>query len=158
MFKSYRAKSLFMLLLSVSAFPLSAASNVQGTPKNQQSIEFFNSATSENMPFSDGVRVDNLIFLSGQIGYKAGKIVEGGIKAETRQALDNIKTILEPKGLQMKDVIKCTVMLADIAEWPAFNEVYLTYFKAPFPARSAFAASGLAFGARVEVECIAAVR
>ena len=70
--------------------------------------------------------------------------------------MEHIKTTLEAHGYRLQDVVKCTVMLADIAEWDIFNEVYKSYFKPPYPARSAFGASGLAVGARVEVECIAA--
>ena len=74
---------------------------------------------------------------------------------KSRQTLENIKTTLETHGYTLRDVVKCTVMLADIAEWATFNEVYKTYFAPPYPARSALGANGLAMGARVEVECIA---
>jgi enamine deaminase RidA (YjgF/YER057c/UK114 family) len=84
--------------------------------------------------------------------------VPGGIKEEGRQALENIRLSLEANGYSTRDVVKCTVMLADIFEWAAFNEVYKAFFSPPYPARSAFGASGLAMGARVEVECIAARR
>jgi reactive intermediate/imine deaminase len=108
-------------------------------------------------PFSEAVRVDNLIFLSGVIGSDStGRLVAGGIGPETRQALENIKAALARNGLGMDRVVKCTAMLADISEWPAMNQVYATYFPGPKPARSAFAASGLVFGARIELECFAA--
>lgn len=110
------------------------------------------------LPFSEAVRVGNLVFLSGQIGNVPGalELVPGGIQAEARQVMENIKTSLEAHGMSMRQVVKCTVMLADMGEWGAFNEVYRTYFPADgFPARSAFGTSGLAFNARVEVECIA---
>jgi 2-iminobutanoate/2-iminopropanoate deaminase len=108
-------------------------------------------------PFSEAVRVGNIVYLSGQIGVIPGsdKLVDGGIQAEARQTLENIRTSLEAHGLSMEHVVKCTVMLADIAEWAAFNDVYKTFFAPPYPARSAFGATGLALGARVEVECIA---
>ena len=114
---------------------------------------------SMNLPFSDAVRVGHLLFLSGQIGNVSGttELVPGGIKAEARQTMEKIKTILEANGSSLDRVVKATVMLADIAEWPAFNEVYVTYFPGNKPARSAFAGSGLAFGARCEVEVIATV-
>jgi endoribonuclease L-PSP, putative len=110
-----------------------------------------------DLPFSEAVRVGDLMFLSGQIGFDpaTGKVVPGGIKAEARQALTLIKDVLTRHGASMSDVVKCTVFLADIAEWPTFNEVYGEFFKKPYPARSALAASGLARNARVEVECIA---
>jgi reactive intermediate/imine deaminase len=121
--------------------------------------EFLNSpdAARANLPFSEAVRAGDLLFLSGQIGYDpaTGKVVPGGIKAEARQALTLIKGILTRNGASLADVVKCTVFLADIAEWPSFNEVYGEFFKPPYPARSALAASGLARNARVEVECIA---
>ena len=103
------------------------------------------------------MRVGNTLYLSGQIGIQPGtlNLVAGGIQAEARQTLENIKTTLETHGYAMRDVVKCTVMLADIAEWATFNEVYKTYFSPPYPARSALGANGLAMGARVEVECLA---
>ncbi len=114
---------------------------------------------SMNLPFSDAVRVGHLLFLSGQIGIAPGTrdLAPGGIQGEARQTMENIKTVLETNGSSMDRVIKATVMLADISEWPAFNEVYVTYFPGDKPARSAFAGSGLAFGARCEVEVIATV-
>ena len=122
-------------------------------------IEFLNSGkvTPTTLPFSEAVRVGNTLFLSGQIGVRPGKeeLVPGGIEAEARQTLENIRTTLETHGYTMRDVVKCTVMLADIAEWAAFNAVYRTFFSPPYPARSAFGATGLALGARVEVECLA---
>ncbi|MGH1371234.1 MAG: RidA family protein [Cellvibrionaceae bacterium] len=127
----------------------------------RSSVEFLSSEVltgkASSLPFSEAVRVDNTYYLSGQIGIAPGtkSLVKGGIKEETRQTLLNIQSTLEANNLSMKNVVKCTVMLADIAEWPSFNEVYVSFFSKPFPARSAFAGSGLAFGARVEVECIA---
>jgi reactive intermediate/imine deaminase len=110
-------------------------------------------------PFSEAVRVDDIVFLSGVLGTDStGRLVQGGIGPETRQALENIKAALQRNGLSMDRVVKCTAMLADIAEWPAMNAVYATYFPGPKPARSAFATSGLVFGARIELECIAADR
>ena len=114
----------------------------------------------EGLPFSEAVRVDDTVYLSGQVGVKPGTLtlVDGGMAAEARQTLSNVRATLEASGLTMADVVKCTVMLADMSEWGAFNEIYQTFFEAPYPARSAFGASGLALGARVELECIAVVR
>ena len=112
------------------------------------------------LPFSEAVRVDDTLYLSGQVGLKPGEmaLVPGGIVAESRQVLENIRIVLEANGLTMKDVVKCTIMLGDIAEWGDFNEVYMEFFSEPYPARSAFGADGLALGAAVEVECMAAYR
>jgi len=110
--------------------------------------------------FSSAVRSGNLLFLSGQIGALPGvmppTLVEGGVAAEARQTMENIATVLAADGLGFQDVIKCTVFLADIADYAAVNEVYATFFPSDPPARSAMAGSGLALGAKVEVECIAA--
>lgn len=115
---------------------------------------------SLNLPFSEAVIVGNTIYLSGQIGNLPGKleVVQGGIKNEARQAMENIKTVLENNGSSMDNIVKCTVMLADINEWPAFNEEYIQYFPGDKPARSAFATNGLALNARVEIECIAVLK
>jgi 2-iminobutanoate/2-iminopropanoate deaminase len=109
-----------------------------------------------NLPFSDAVRVGDLLCLSGQLGNLPGSIrlAPGGIEAETRQMMDNIARVLNAAGLSFDDVFKCTVMLADMADWPAFNAVYVGYFRPDrLPARSAFAARSLALGAAVEMEC-----
>lgn len=109
------------------------------------------------LPFSEGIAVDDMIFLSGQIGNRPGTLELAGPSAadEFRQVMDNIVASLRANGLSTRNVVKCTIMLADMADWPAFNAVYVTYFEKPYPARSAFGTSGLAFGARAEVECIA---
>jgi 2-iminobutanoate/2-iminopropanoate deaminase len=109
------------------------------------------------LPFSEAVRVGNMLYLSGQLGTDStGRLVPGGIRAETRQALLNIESALERQGFTLDQVVKCTVMLADIGEWGAMNEVYLTFFRSHRPARSAFGVNGLALGARLELECMAA--
>src|SRR5881394_4155603 len=110
-------------------------------------------------PFSEAVRVGNILFLSGMLGTDStGRLVPGGIGPETKQALENVKAALERNGLTMDRVVKCTAMLADIAEWGAMNQVYTTYFPGPKPARSAFATNGLVRGGRIELECFAAAR
>ena len=130
--------------------------------EQQTSVQFLNSGkvVPTDLPFSEAVRVDNTLYLSGQIGIVPGtlELVPGGLKEETRQTMENIRTSLEAHGYSMRDVVKCTVMLADISDWAAFNEVYKRFFSGQYPARSALGANGLALGARVEVECIAAVR
>jgi reactive intermediate/imine deaminase len=85
------------------------------------------------------------------------KLAPGGIEQEAKQTMENIKTSLEAHGYSVSNIVKCTVMLADISEWGTFNEVYKSFFSNRYPARSALGANGLALGARVEIECIAAV-
>ena len=111
-------------------------------------------------PFSPAVRVGNMLYLSGQIGTPsptANAVVPGGIEAETRQTLENIKDVLEKTGSSMDRVVKCTVMMADMREWDRMNAVYAAYFPKNKPARSAFGATALALGARLEMECWATV-
>ena len=110
-------------------------------------------------PFSEAVRAGNLVFLSGMLGTDStGRLAPGGVGPETRQTLENIKAALARNGLTMNDVVKCTVFLADIAEWGAMNQVYATYFPDTKPARSAVGGTGLVRNARVEIECIAALK
>ncbi len=119
-------------------------------------IEFHTPFGRPQHPFSPAVQVGQLLFLAGQIGTDStGRLVAGGIRAETRQAMDNIRDVLGRVGSSMDRIVKCTVMMADMAEWPVMNAVYATYFPRQFPARSAFGATGLALGARVEIECVA---
>ncbi len=115
-------------------------------------------AKAANLPFSQAVRVGEILYLSGCLGNVPGKLelVPGGMEAEARQTMENIRAVLNDNGLTFDDVFKCTVMMADMKKWSDFNKVYLTYFKpGQLPARSAFGANGLAIGAQVEVECMA---
>ena len=114
---------------------------------------------SMNLPFTEAVRVDNLLFLSGQLGNETGsfELVPGGVVPETRQILENIKAALARNDATLSQVVKCTLFLRNIDDWPAVNEVYIEYFKPPYPARSALAAGGLALGGSIEMECIAAL-
>ena len=110
----------------------------------------------QRLPFSSAVRAGDTVYLSGEIGRRADGTLPDGIEAQARQTMDNIGAALKSAGLGWGDVVKCTVMLDDMADWPAFNQVYATYFPdGEFPARSAFGADGLALGALLEVECIA---
>ena len=98
----------------------------------------------DGLPFSEAVQVGDILYLSGQIGVAPGTtvLVPGGIEAEARQTLDNIGAVLARRGLGFDAVVKCTVMLADMADWPAFNAVYRRYFRSDrLPARSAFGAT-----------------
>ncbi|MGP4952695.1 RidA family protein, partial [Psychrobacter sp. T6-1] len=94
--------------------------------------------------------------MSGQIGFKDGQLVKGGIKAETKQALNNINTTLLTYGYQKSDIVKCLAMLTDMDDFADFNEVYKAELAKPYPTRSAFGVADLAAGASVEIECIAA--
>jgi reactive intermediate/imine deaminase len=116
---------------------------------------FFPVHGNPSLPFSEAVRVGGMLYLAGQLGTDStGRLVPGGIGPETRQALENIAAVLERHGSSLERVVKCTVMLADIGEWAAMNEVYLTFFPSHRPARSAFGTTGLALGARLELECM----
>lgn len=131
--------------------------------KKTEPVSFIVSDALEksNLPFSEVVTVGNTMYLSGQIGSSPDDpmtLVQGGIKNEARQALENIKNVLEENGSSMENVVKCTVMLTDIKEWADFNTEYVKYFPHKKPARSAFATNGLAMGARVEIECIAVIK
>ena len=113
-------------------------------------------AGNRSLPFSAAVRVGDVLYLSGQLGTDStGALVAGGIEPETRQTMENIRAVLEANGSSMDRVVKCLVMLADMGEWGAMNQVYVTFFPDHLPARSAMGASGLALGARVEIECLA---
>lgn len=123
-------------------------------------MQFISSAATKaaNLPFSTAVRVDDVLYLSGCLGNIPGKLelVPGGMEAETRQTMENIKSVLVENGLTLDHVFKATVMMADMSKWGDFNKVYVTYFKPNrMPARSAFGASALALGAQVEVEVMA---
>jgi 2-iminobutanoate/2-iminopropanoate deaminase len=149
-----------ILLLAAAMLSISTFGSAPHADENK-SVEFLNSGKvlPTNLPFSEAVRVGNTLYLSGQIGIVPGTmdLVPGGLKEEARQTMENIKTCLEAYGYSMNDIVKCTVMLADMSEWSTFNEVYKTFFVKHYPARSALGANGLALGARVEVECIAVV-
>ncbi len=109
-----------------------------------------------NVPFSDAVQVDNLYFLTGQIGknHVTEKIVKGGIEAETIQTILNIKAVLNHHNLTLNDIVKCTVILADIDDFSKMNTIYHSFFKDNLPARTTFAAN-LVAGAKIEIEVVA---
>ena len=108
-------------------------------------------------PYSQGIIEGDFIFVSGQGGTNPAtkKLVEGGVKAETKQTFENIKAILEAAGSSMDKVMKCNVYLRDINDFAAMNEVYKTYFATPFPARTTIQAGALPRGFAVEIECVA---
>lgn len=147
-----------VLAIACSFLPRDAAAQ----RADRRSVEYLRSAetAAQNLPFSDAVRVGDMLYVSGQIGNLPGtlELAPGGIQPETRQTLENIRTILERHGSSLDRVVKCLVMLADVSEWPHMNEVYVTFFRRNLPARSAMGANGLALGARVEIECMATVQ
>lgn len=159
------SRQLWTLILMAAGFPFLLAGWHKSTIMasgpaafpQKLPVEFLTSPERSNAPFSEAVRVGNLLFLSGQLGRdpQTGQLAPGGIEAETKQCLENIKRTLEKYGSSLERVVKATVMLADIAEWSKMNSVYITYFPKNKPARSAFAVNGLAGGARVEIEVIA---
>ena len=109
-------------------------------------------------PYSQAIEANGFVYASGQlpIDPATGAFPEGGIKEQTRQSLLNAQAILQQAGLDLKNVVKTTVLLADIADFGAMNAVYAEFFSQPYPARSAFAVKALPKGALVEIECIAA--
>jgi 2-iminobutanoate/2-iminopropanoate deaminase len=111
----------------------------------------------EGLPFSPAVRTGDLIFLSGAIGNEPGtrELVSPDVGPQTRQALENLRAVLTAANAGLDDVVKCTVFLLDINDYAAMNEVYASVFGDTPPARSTVAGSGLALGAKVEIECIA---
>jgi 2-iminobutanoate/2-iminopropanoate deaminase len=108
-------------------------------------------------PYSQAIEANGTVYVSGQLGIDpaTGNFAEGGAVAQARQSLTNISNILKEAGLSMKNVVKVTVLLADINDFAAVNEIYKDFFEAPFPARSAFAVAALPKGAKIEIEAIA---
>jgi 2-iminobutanoate/2-iminopropanoate deaminase len=151
-----------MTILKTAAFLLTAVSvgvfSKNALAAETRHIQFYNApgAAAAKLPFSQAVRVGDIWYLSGTIGVVPEKmeLAPGGLEAEAEQTLENIGTILRANDLNFDDVFKCTVMIADMAKWSAFNKIYVTYFKPDhLPARSAFGANGLALGAQIELEC-----
>lgn len=148
---------------SPSVATANASSVAQGTPLKEtvNGITYHMPYGRPTRPFTPAVQVGDILYLAGQIGTAAsaqGGVVPGGIQAETRQTMMNIKDVLEKSGSSMDHVFKCTVFMADMKEWDSMNEVYTTFFPNHKPARSALGANGLALNARVEIECLAKVK
>lgn len=148
-----RGAILFGSLAAVAS--LTNVPNLQA--KEATPVQFFPGKPNGN-PFSAAVRVGQQLYLSGQLGLIPGTqtLAPGGIQAETKQAMQNIESQLSNSGYSMRDLVKCTVFLADMKEFPAFNAEYLSFLKQPYPVRSAVGVSSLAFNGRVEIECMAA--
>ncbi len=152
-----------LLLSCLSSYPVIAQDDTTDIVKTEtQAGHFYSSQLSleQGFPFSDIVETDSgLIFISGLVGTdETGELVAGGLEAETHAIFRQMNTYLAHLGLGFSDVVKCLVMIDDIALWGAFNGIYTQYFSPPYPARSAMGADGLALGASLELECIAARR
>lgn len=156
------AGSLCVIVLLVTGCTIEQRTDRDATEESDVRRQVIQPEGIPRLPvFSSGIRSGELIFLSGQIGALPGvappQLVEGGIEPETRQTMNNIVATLAAVDATLDDIVKCTVFLADMADYDAMNQVYLEYFPSDPPARSALGANGLALGARVEIECIAAV-
>lgn len=145
---SAAALAVVLLAAGPAARPLAA----QQAP---QKAEFIGPNASGTL--SQSVKVGNTVYLSGVLGTVDGALVPGGIAGQTRQALTNMGVALQRAGASMDDVVQCTVFLADMAEWPAMNQVYIPFFPKHRPARTAVAVSGMALDARVEIQCVAVI-
>lgn len=128
---------------------------ILGLSANQPDRLVMPSTEENDYPFSDAVRVGNLLFISGMVGSDE---TIGDLVAETHDIFKQMKAVLAEYDLSFADVVKCTVFLDNVDEWGKFNSVYTQYFKKPYPARSALGADGLALGASLELECIAAFK
>ena len=149
----------YIALLTITLFSLSSSIAQENGSKKEAKYIVSDEFLSLDLPFSQAVIYGDVIYVSGQIGNIGGlKVVEGGIIPESRQAITNIKNILEQNGSSLNNVIKCTCMLVDMNEWPDFNSEYKKFFPNNKPARSAFGTSGLALGAKVEIECMAYIK
>ncbi len=139
----------FLILFASLAAPLAA--------QDHQVINAPGAAVG--LPFSSAVRVGNMLYLSGQIGNTPGtrQLADTGITGQTKQAFENINSVLAAAGSSLARVVKCTVFLTDIRDYAAMNAVYVSYFPKDPPARSTVAGTGLALGGRIELECLATV-
>ena len=143
------------LAIATATGVLIMTSAADGAPA-RPAIEHFGrpSLNGQPLPFSDAVRVGDVLYLSGQIGIGSDGKLPDTIEAQTKQAMDNVGAVLKHAGLGYDRIFHCTAFLSDMKNWPAFNKVYVSYFPdGQMPARSAFGANGLALGALLEIEC-----
>ncbi len=151
-------KNLVKLTALLAAMLLTGTHALAEHHEAKADLEYLNASSNaeSTLPFSDAVRVGDVLYVSGKIGNLPGTLdlAPGGIQGETRQTLENIKASVERYGFSMTRPIKCTVFLADIAEWAKMNEIYVQFFPGNKPARSALGVSGLALNSRVEIECM----
>lgn len=140
---------------SVAAILLLLSSSALSAPPAQPIVEYYAAPPfgGQPAPYSNAVRVGDMLYLAGQTGDADGQLLQG-FDAQARQSMENVGAVLKQHGLGFGNVVKCTVLLADMKNWPAFNAIYVPYFPAgSLPARTAIGANGLALGALVEVEC-----
>lgn len=145
-----------MLALLLAAAAAQSASPQAPAAAGSAPVEFIGepALAGRRLPFADAVRIGDMVYLSGAIGLRPDGTVPPGIEAQARLTMDTIGSVLQRQGLGFAHLVKCTIMLDDMNDWPAFNQIYVGYFpNGRFPARSAFGADGLALGALVEVEC-----
>ena len=145
----------FSIAIATGVMMMTSAASAQST---LAAVEHIGAPelNGQRLPFSNAVRVGDTVYLSGALGIGPDGKLPAGIEPQAKQTMDNIGVTLTSAGLGWGDVVKCTVILDNMSDWPVFNQVYVTYFPdGKFPARSAFGADGLALGALVEVECIA---
>lgn len=148
--------------MCASVFADDHGSPNSGVSQETKAGSFYSSQQTldRGLPFSDAVSTaGDLVFLSGLVGTDLqGALVEGGLVPETHAIFRQMQNHLGQMGLNLNNVVKCLVMIDNIDEWAEFNKIYISYFKPPYPARSAFGADGLALGAALEVECTAVKR
>ena len=145
------------LLVGCAVLLAAACESEMESDDDRPDKQTFQMSNAPNLPFSSAVRAGDILFLSGQIGNIPGTLdlAEGGVTAQTRQTLENIRSVVEFAGSSVDRIVKCTVFLLDINDYAEVNAVYAEFFGNDPPARSALAGSGLAIGASVEIECIA---
>ncbi len=152
---------LSFLIISFVSCSTSQKTEVDETVTKKTEIEFLESKIErrKSAPFSEAVRIGDILFLTGQVGFNSDslKIAHGGIKGETRQALENIKAVLEANGSDLEHVAKCTVVLTDVNDFAAFNEVFREYFPVNKPARTTFVAD-LVIDAKIEIDVVASIK
>ena len=142
------------LAIAVAAIPEGNAQEARGARTADNVVNV--AGEPEGFPFSPAIKAGGMIYLSGQVGNLPGSLdMAEGVAAQTRQAMENIRTVLEAAGATLYDVVKCTVFLDDMEDYWPMNEVYASFWEGPPPARSAFGADGLALGALLEIECLA---
>ena len=145
-------KYFIILLFTFSAF--------QGCQDSRVNKPVYHPHKLESVPYSESVLVDGILYISGQIGNDANdynKIVEGGLRSQVRQAMNNIKNILIKHDATMDDIVKCTCILANGDDWGAMSEEYVKFFEKHKPARTTFGGAELGDGILVEIDCIAKI-